>query len=62
MTKKVNKNYELSISVVDGLAVDSQALQPFLDLRTGLQTLFPNNKIIFKLVVDNLDNVVKTIE
>jgi len=60
--KKVNNNYELSISVVDGLADDSQALQPFLDLRTGLQTLFPNNKIIFKLVVGNLENVVKTIE
>jgi hypothetical protein len=24
--------------------------------------MFPNNKIVFKLVVDNLDNVVKTIE
>lgn len=60
--KKVNNNYELSISVVDGLADDSQALQPFLDLRSGIQTLFPNNKIIFKLVVDNLENVVKTIE
>jgi len=59
---KVNNNFELSISVVDGIANDSQALQPFLDLRTDLQTLFPNNKIIFKLVVDNLDNVVKTIE
>jgi len=60
--KKVNNTYELSISVVDGIATDSQALQPFVDLRTDLQTLFSNNKIVFKLVVDNLDNVVKTIE
>lgn len=60
--KKVNNNYELSISVVDGIANDGQALQSFIGLRTDLQTLFPNNKIIFKLVVDNLDNVVKTIE
>ncbi|WP_426474162.1 hypothetical protein [Chryseobacterium balustinum] len=60
--KKVNNKYELSLSVVDGIANDSQALQPFIDLRTDLQTLFPNNKIVFKLVVDNLDNVVKTIE
>ncbi len=60
--KKVNDKYELSISVVDGIANDNQALQPFIDLRTDLQTFFPNNKIVFKLVVDNLDNVVKTIE
>lgn len=60
--KKVNNKYELSLSVIDGIANDSQALQPFIDLRTDLQTLFPNNKIVFKLVVDNLDNVVKTIE
>jgi hypothetical protein len=60
--KKVNNTYELSLSVVDGIANDRLALQPFIDLRTNLQSLFPNNKIIFKLVVDNLDNVVKKIE
>tara|TARA_R110002072_G_scaffold302775_1_gene488618 strand:- start:3320 stop:4084 length:765 start_codon:yes stop_codon:yes gene_type:complete len=59
---KLNDKYEIKISVVDGIANDSQALQPFIDLRTDLQTMFPNNKIVFKLVVDNLDNVVKTIE
>lgn len=60
--KKVNDTYELSISVVDGTANDSQALQHFIDLRTDLQTMFPSTKIVFKLVVDNLDKVVKTIE
>lgn len=59
---KLNEKYELKISVVDGIENDSQALQPFIDLRTDLQTMFPNNKIVLKLVVDNLDNVVKTIE
>ncbi|MFN7494681.1 MAG: hypothetical protein ACK5RG_17300 [Cyclobacteriaceae bacterium] len=59
---KVNSNFELTISVVEGIANDSQALQPFIALRTDLQTLFPQNKIVLKLVVDNLDNVVKTIE
>ncbi len=59
---KLNDKYELKISVVDGIENDSEALQPFIDLRTDLQTMFPNNKIVFKLVVDNLDNVVKTIE
>ncbi len=60
--KKINNTYELSLSVVNGIADDIQALQPFIDLRTGLQKLFPNNKIVFKLVVDNLDNVVKKLE
>lgn len=59
---KLNDKYELKISVVDGITNDSQALQPFIDLRADLQTMFPNNKIVFKLVVDKLDNVVKTIE
>jgi len=60
--KKDNDIYELYLSVVDGIANDSQALQPFIELRTELQTLFPSNKIVFKLVVDDLDNVVKTIQ
>lgn len=60
--EKVNSTYKLSLSVVDGIANDSQALQPFIELRTDLQSMFPNNKIVFKLVVDNIDNVVKTIE
>jgi hypothetical protein len=60
--KKVNNTYEIFISVVDGIANDSQALQPFIDLRTDIQTFYPNEKIVFKLVVDNLDNVVKKLE
>lgn len=60
--KKANGKYEITISIVEGIANDSQALQPFISLRNDLQALFPNNIIVFKLVVDNLDNVVKTIE
>ena len=60
--EKVNSTYELSLSVVDGIANNNQALQPFINLRTDLQTVFPDNKIVVKLVVDDLDNIVKTIE
>lgn len=60
--KKVGNTYELSISVVDGIANDSQTLQALFDLRAGLQIMFPSNKIVFNLVVDNLDNIVKTVE
>lgn len=57
--EKAESTYELLISVIEGIANDKQAIQPFIDLRTDLQSMFPNNKIIFKLVVNNLDNVVK---
>lgn len=60
--KKVNSTYEISISVVKEIENDNQALQPFIDLRTDMQTFYPNNKIVFKLVVDNLDNVIKEIK
>jgi hypothetical protein len=42
--------------------IDNQAMQPFFGIRTDLQTLFPNNKIVLNLVEDNFDNVVKRIE
>jgi hypothetical protein len=60
--KKVGDNYELSISCNKSITSSPEALTPFIQLRTDMQTLFPNNKIIFNLVVDNLDNVVKRLE
>ncbi len=60
--KKVNDQYEISISVVEGIENNSEALQWFTDLRADLQTLFPRNKIIVKLIVNDLDHVVKTLE
>lgn len=60
--EKLNNTYELNISVGDGIQNDNEALQSFADLRTEIQTFYPNEKIILKLVVDNLDNVVKKLE
>lgn len=60
--KKSDAQYDLYISVVDGIAEDETALAPFRELRSDLQGLFPENKVSFNLVVDNLDNVVKRIE
>lgn len=60
--KKENNTYKLSISVVDGIENDNQALQAFVGLKDDLQSLFPDNKIIINLVVDYLDNVIKQIE
>jgi hypothetical protein len=60
--KKVGNSYEISISCVKSVKSNSNALAPFVQLKNDMQTLFPDNKIIFNLVVDKLDNVVKRLE
>ena len=60
--KKVNMSFELSISCDKSVTNSTEALYPFVQLRKELQTLFPDNKIVFNLVVDNLDNIVKRLE
>lgn len=60
--KKVNDSFEISISCDKSVTSDPEALQLFVELRTELQVLFPDNKIVFNLVVDNLDNIVKRLE
>lgn len=60
--KKVKSDFEIYISCDKSITNNSEALQPFVQLRTELQTLFPDNKIVFNLVVDNLDNIVKRLE
>lgn len=60
--KKIDNNYEISISCNESVKDDVSASQPFVELRDNIQKFFPNNKIIFKLVVNDLDNVVKKIE
>ncbi len=59
---KINSTYELSIPITQGIEKNGEALQRFIDLRTDVQSIFPNHKIVFKLVIDNLDNVVKRLE
>jgi hypothetical protein len=60
--KKVGSNYELSISCNKTVKDNLDAIKWFIQLRDDLQKSYPNNKIIFNLVVDNLDNVVKRLE
>lgn len=59
---KEEGNYVISISVLDGIQGDNQNYLPFTLLKNDLQIIFPENKIILKLFVDDLNNVVKTIE
>ncbi|WP_127846551.1 hypothetical protein [Psychroflexus aestuariivivens] len=59
---KNEDKYEISISVIEGIANDKNALQPFVELRSQMDDFFPNNIIEFKLTVDYLDNVVKVLK
>jgi hypothetical protein len=60
--EKSENKYEISISVIEGMANDNNALQPFIDLRTQMDKYFPNDIVEFKLTVDYLDNVVKILK
>ena len=60
--KKVGNNYELSITVNGGTEKNSTVIEPFMQLRNDIQSLFPKNKIVINLVVESLDNVVKRLE
>lgn len=60
--RKDGNTYEISISCTESIKSNPTDYLAFVELRNNMQQLFPNNKIIFNLVVDNLDNVVKRIE
>lgn len=59
---KNGNTYELYISVIGGIENDPIALQPFIELRSQMDDYIPNMKIEIKLVVDNIENVVKTLK
>lgn len=60
--EKLDGAYEMSISVVEGTGSNSLAIEIFTTLRNEMQELFPDNKIVINLVVDDLTDVVKRIE
>ncbi|MFH6959037.1 hypothetical protein ACHRV1_16695 [Flavobacterium aquidurense] len=60
--EKIDNNYEISISCNESISYDPIAYSSFVELRKNMQKDFPDNKIIFKLVVNDLENVVKRIE
>ncbi len=60
--KKVNSSFEISISCNPSVTSSTESLEPFVQLRNDIQSYFPNQKIVFNLVIDNLENIVKRIE
>lgn len=59
---KTEVGYELSISVISGVAENADALEFFHTFRLDVQALFPYHEITLLLVVDDFSNVVKRIE
>ena len=51
---KNGDKYEISISVVPGIENDSEAIQPFVDLRNQMDSYIVDNKVEFKLVFNTV--------
>ena len=60
--KKIRSNYEISISCDKEIVNNPGTTATLAQLRVDMQKKFPKNKIIFKMVADSLDNVVKRFE
>jgi len=60
--KKINSSFQISISCDKSVTNSAETEEPFVQLRKELQVLFPDNEIVFNLVVGDLDNIVKRIE
>jgi hypothetical protein len=60
--KKIGSDYEVSISCNNKVKITPEVIAPIVQIRKNMQKSFPDNKIVFNLIVDRLDNVVKRIE
>ena len=59
---KNGTTYEISISAPEDIENDSESILIYTGYRDQMDSLLPNNKIEFKLVVNYLDNVVKVLK
>jgi|SRR5215203_1374432 len=62
VAKKLGDRYEITIGCNELIKTDPEAIINFNDLRTRVQILLPDNKIIFNLAVERPDNVIKRLE
>ncbi len=60
--RKVENNYEISISVTKPSLTNQQDLYFFNQLRSEMQSFFPKNKIVIKLFVGDYNKIGKRIE
>lgn len=60
--KKVSSDYEVAIYCNDSIKTDTESNVYFNNLRNDMQKMFPDNKIVFNLVIGTSENIVKRIE
>ena len=60
--QKDDNTYEIYIASVPGVENNTEALHAFQELRQQMDRFLPNNKVEIKLVVDNLENIVKVLK
>lgn len=60
--EKEGNSYVISVSCSEIIKTDNDACEYFIELRKEMQNLYPGNKLIFNLFVDDIENVVKRIE
>lgn len=60
--KRSGKTYEISVGMDNTASINSEVIKSYDLLRRDLQKFFPENKIVFHLAVDDIDNVIKRIE
>lgn len=61
--KKIDDSYELYIPVVDKAVVkDFDFIREIRLFRVDLQSLYPNHKIVFNIVIDDIDQILMRIE
>ena len=60
--RKIENTYEISIATTKASAKNEKDLAYFAYQRNEMQRLFPNNKIVFNLVVDDFTNVVERLK
>jgi len=59
---KNDNKYVLYISVIKGIENDQNAFLPFIELRLKMENYLSPKNIEIKLIVDNIENVVKTLK
>ena len=60
--KKSGNTYEVLIYCNESIRTDTHAVQWFVDLRNVMQNAFPENPLVFYLVIGTPDNVVKKVD
>lgn len=60
--RKAENSYEITFSVTRKTLTDKQYLEFFTDLRNQVQTMFPDNKIVFNLAVGDFSKIEQRIE